>query len=254
MMEDKDYKASDVQDSFSEETSSSEEGKTAMEEAELNESENSDPMNDDQGIPEQVLPASESKEVFSESNEDEDTVRKLIEQVNSEVNTLAYNSAKLSTEMRELHRLYHNEFAGRLRTMQEELERYHEIDRGRIHDGVLGEIARIYSDNEQLIDSAVDPKVKKRIRYLFMDIEQLLESNGVSMIRSEPGSKRNVRFSKIVEKIETNVPELHDKVFRSRSTGFSVDKRPLVKELIDVYIYNPGHTEQENTSEEQEEE
>jgi len=253
-MDDKDYKTSDVQDSFPEEKSPCEEGKTAMEEAEQNAPDNCDPMSADQNIPEQALPSSESKEVSSASNEAEDSVRKLIEQVNSEVNTLASNSTKLSTEMRELHRLYHNEFAGRLRSMQDELERYHEIDRGRIHDGVLGEIARIYSDNEQLIDSAEDPKVRKRIRYLFMDIEQLLESNGVSMIRSEPGSKRNVRFSKIVDKIETSIPELHDKVFRSRSTGFSVDKRPLVKELIDVYIYNPGHTEQENDSEEKEDE
>ncbi len=56
--------------------------------------------------------------------------------------------AKMQTEIREMHRLYHNEFAGRLKTMQEELEEYHEIDRGRVFDDILREIARIYSDNE----------------------------------------------------------------------------------------------------------
>ena len=55
--------------------------------------------------------------------------------------------------------------------------------------------------------------------------------------KSSPGDKRNNKFCQIVEKIETDNPELHDTVASSKGTGFYTEKRPLIKELVDVYVY-----------------
>ncbi len=72
----------------------------------------------------------------------------------------------MAADVREMHKLYHNEFAGRLKSMQDELECYHEIDRGRAFDDVLREVARIYCDNEALLNVEVDDKTAKHIKYL----------------------------------------------------------------------------------------
>lgn len=164
-------------------------------------------------------------------------LRLRLEDIERQVKEQADSYKKLAVDVREMHKLYHNEFAGRLKSMQDELERYHEIDRGRAFDDVLREVARIYCDNETLLGAEVDEKTAKHIRYLFMDIKQLLESNGVMLQKSESGDKRNNKFCQIVERVETNDPKLHDTVVSSKGTGFYTEKRPLIKELVDVYIY-----------------
>lgn len=169
--------------------------------------------------------------------EDDPKLGLALEKIEHHIEEQADSYKKMAADVREMHKLYHNEFAGRLKSMQDELERYHEIDRGRIFDDVLREVARIYCDNEVLLNAKVEDKIAKHIKYLFMDIKQLLESNGVMLQKSEPGDKRNNKFCQIVERIETDNPELHDTVASSKGHGFYTEKRPLIKELVDVYVY-----------------
>jgi molecular chaperone GrpE (heat shock protein) len=164
-------------------------------------------------------------------------IRAGIERLAQELKPIAESSWKTAGEIREIHRLYHNEFANRLKSMQEELERYHEMEKGRTFDGILGEIAKLYSGNEPLVEEITDDKVNKRIRYMFMDMLQILEANGVSMLKSKPGDKRNTRHCQVVERIPTENPDLHDTVKLSRSTGFYVENRSLVKEFVDIYLF-----------------
>jgi len=158
-------------------------------------------------------------------------------QIEHKLKDIAETSAKTVGEVREMHKLYHNEFANRLKSMQEELEQYREIDRGRIYDGILGEIAKLYSDNESVIDDIAEAKVAKKINYMLMDIVQILEANGVHRQKSSIGDQRNVRFCQVVERIPTDNPSLHDTVAKSRSTGFYKENRALIKELVDIYLY-----------------
>jgi len=158
-------------------------------------------------------------------------------QIEGNISSIADSSAKTAAELHDLHRLYHNEFAGRLKSMQDELERYREIDKGRAFDGILLELAKLYCDNESLPDGVTDAKVKKRIGYMLMDVAQILEAYGVQRQKSSPGDKRNPRYCQVIERIPTCDPELNETVFQSRSTGFFVENRALVKELIDVYLY-----------------
>jgi len=140
---------------------------------------------------------------------------------------------KTAAEMRELHKLYHNEFAGRLKNMQDELDDYHEISKGRVFDGILAEIAKLYSDNEKLADTLEN----KQLKFMFMDLLQMLENNGVQVQKSEVGSKRNTKYSQIIEQVITDDPELHDTVAESLNTGFYVENRALVKERVHVNVF-----------------
>ena len=143
------------------------------------------------------------------------------------------SSSKSANSIHELHKLYHTEFAGRLKKMQSELEDYQEIEKGRVYDGILTEIAKIYSDNEDLVDELGN----KRLKFMFMDLLQILESNGVQKQKSEPGDKRNAKHCQVVEQLDADSPDLNDTVVKSLNTGFYVENRTFVKERVHVQTY-----------------
>ena len=145
---------------------------------------------------------------------------------------------RISSEVKEMHKLYHTEFAGRLKSMQDELEQYRKIDKGRAYDDILGALARIYGNNETLADEVDDPKAKKNIRYMLLDIEDLLGVYGMSKLRSSPGEKRNPRHCQILNRIHTDDPEKHDTVAKSYNSGFYIGNRTVIKELVDIYFFD----------------
>jgi hypothetical protein len=144
---------------------------------------------------------------------------------------------RLFSEVREMHKLYHSEFAGRLKVMQDELEQYRKIDKGRAYDDILAAIARIYGNNETLAEEVAEPKAKKSIRYMLMDIEDLLGVYGMEKLRSEPGEKRNPRHCQILGRIPTDDPAKHDTVAKSYNSGFHIGNRTVIKEVVDIYLY-----------------
>lgn len=168
------------------------------------------------------------------SAEDKEVLHKL----SDDMKALSEFAEKISMEVREMHKLYHNEYSGRLRNVQSELDQYRERDKGRTYDGILGEIAKLYSENEMIVDQIEEPKTKKQLRYMFLDMLQILESYGVGKQKSAAGDKRNPRYCQVIERVPTDDPEKHDTVALSRNTGFYIENRPIVKERIDVYLYS----------------
>jgi len=162
------------------------------------------------------------------------------------VQSIADSTAKTSKEIYELHKLYHNEYAKRLTAMQEELERYREIEKGRAFDGILTEIARMYSDNVFAVDDIADEKTQKRFRYMFLDMLQLLENNGVFKQESKQGDKRNTRYCQVTERIPTDDPNLHDTVAKSLNIGFYIENRTLIKEMVRVFVFETNKEDKEN--------
>lgn len=162
------------------------------------------------------------------------------------VQSIADSTAKTSKEIYELHKLYHNEYAKRLTAMQEELERYREIEKGRAFDGILTEIARMYSDNVFAVDDIADEKTQKRFRYMFLDMLQLLENNGVFKQESKQGDKRNTRYCQVTERIPTDDPNLHDIVAKSLNIGFYIENRTLIKEMVRVFVFETNKEDKEN--------
>lgn len=160
-----------------------------------------------------------------------------VNQISQDVKALEASSQNTSREVREMRKYYHDEVAGTLRAMQQELEHYREVDRGRIFDQILSEIAKLHSENSNIIDTIDDEKLKKRLTYLFDDIVQILEMYGVSKLKSKPGDKRNPRHCKVIERVYTNDPSLQDTIAESRNTGFYIENRTLVPEQVYVNIY-----------------
>ena len=164
-------------------------------------------------------------------------IKEKINALDAEVKSIAQSTEKIASEMRDMHRLYHNEFAGRLKSMQDELNAYREIDRGRVYDGIFGEIARLYNDYESILNEITEEKLQKKIKYMFSDIIQILEANGVGIQKSSVGDRRNTRHCQVVERFEAEEQEQHDTVSKSYNTGFYIDNRTLIKERVDVFLF-----------------
>lgn len=160
-----------------------------------------------------------------------------VEKINQRLANIESSEQRVFSEIREMHKLYHSEFAGRLKSMQEEIDYYRKIDKGRIFDDILFVIAKIYCDNESLEEEVQEPKAKKSIRYLLMDLEDLLQLYGVQLLKSKPGDKRNPRHCQVCERIATDNPTLHDTIAKSYNTGAYIDNRTIIKELVDIYIF-----------------
>lgn len=173
-----------------------------------------------------------------------------VEQVSTAVSRVLSDTKRISSEIHELHRLYHNEFAGRLKSMQDELDGYHDADRGNTFDGILSAIARIYVNNESLVDEISDSKARKNVKYMLLDMSELLEEYGVLRLKSKPGDKRNVRHCQIVERIPTDNPDIHDTVAASHSAGFYKGNRTVIKELVDVYFFDKRELTNSDTNKE----
>ena len=158
---------------------------------------------------------------------------------------IADSTTKAAKDIYELHKLYHNEYAKRLTAMQEELEHYRELEKGRAFDCILTEIARVYSDNVSAVDGIADEKIKKRFRYMFLDMLQVLENNGVSKQESKEGDKRNTRHCQVTERILIGDPNLHDTVAKSINIGFYIENRTLIKEMVRVFVYEENREDKE---------
>ena len=160
-----------------------------------------------------------------------------LEQIGQKLDGIANTEQCIFSEVREMHKLYHTEFAGRLKSMQDELEQYRKIEKGRVYDDILAAIARIYGNNETLADEVAEPKAKKSIKYMLLDLEDLLEVYGMGKLRSAPGEKRNPRHCQILNRIPTDDPEKHDTVAKSYNSGFYIGNRTVIKELVDIYFF-----------------
>lgn len=182
------------------------------------------------------LPSKDATPLSPQANPTSDDVD-CLKRIEGSLESIAGTEQRLFSEVREMHKLYHSEFAGRLKAMQDELEQYRKIDKGRAYDDILAAIARIYGNNETLADEVAEPKAKKSIRYMLMDIEDLLGVYGMEKLRSEPGVKRNPRHCQILGRISTDDPAKHDTVAKSYNSGFYIGNRTVIKEVVDIYIY-----------------
>lgn len=173
-----------------------------------------------------------------------------LRQIDEKLEGIVGTEQRLFSEIREMHKLYHAEFAGRLKAMQDELEQYRKIDKGRAYDDILSSIARIYGNNETLADEVAEPKAQKSIRYMLMDIEDLLSVYGMTKLRSTPGEKRNPRHCQVLNRVSTDDLTKHDTVVKSYNSGFYIGNRTVIKEVVDIYIYEGQPITQEIEREE----
>ena len=165
-------------------------------------------------------------------------IKSRLSHVDEKVISIEASTSKTKDEVHQLHKLYHNEYAGRLRKVESELAHYQNIEKGKAFDGILTEIARLYAENAAAAQEISEPKLQKQMRYMFLDLLQILESNGISIMESKTEDKRNAKFCQVAERVPTDDPDLHDTVAKSVRVGFYIENRPLIKEMIHVYVYD----------------
>jgi len=157
--------------------------------------------------------------------------------ISAEMLSLTAATAKVLGETQQIRRLIQEENAGRLQTMQEELDKYHEVEKGKVFDGILTDIARLYSSNVALLEQISDERMGKQLSLMFMDLLQILESYGISKLESKPGETRHPTHSQVIDREYTMLPDRHDTVVRSISPGFYIDDRTIVREMVFVFVY-----------------
>ena len=176
-------------------------------------------------------------------------IREETPQDNSKFEKINSGLDNLFREVRDIHKVCQNFLAGHLRELETELDKYHDIDRGRAFNDVLESIARIYLDYEHLPDEIDDTRIKQRTKYFLLDIIQVLESYGVHVQKSNLGEKRNLRFTQVEGYVETEDEALIDTVAESKRTGFYREKSAVIKEIVSLYIKKEIKNEQEANNE-----
>lgn len=143
-------------------------------------------------------------------------------------------SGKVFYELREIHKLCQNFYAGRMHAAEQELEKYHDIESGRAFDSILKQIAQIYVNNENLPEKIEDAKASRKVSYILLDLLQILEEYGIHPHKSSEGDKIS-RFMSSVGYVETDDPDKNGTVAQSVQTGFYKENSPLMRELVTLY-------------------
>lgn len=159
------------------------------------------------------------------------------EKLSGVIGQLVDETKETTSEVKAVRRLYHNNYAKQLSSMQAELDDYHKIDKGRIYEPILRDIAHVVVNSYFVVDNIADEKIRRSFAYVIDELIQTLDDYGAHMQRSEPGEKRNPHYCQIIHKIPTNDPSLHDTIKESHAIGFYVENRPLIREQVDVYAY-----------------
>lgn len=172
----------------------------------------------------------------------EDKILEALELINLGIEytkgTFSEIARKVEHHASEMNKLYQNEVSGRLQRMHADIEKYREREDNRIFDGILIELANLYSRDHEIIDYATDEKLKTRLSYLFEGLSSLLEKYHVEKLVSQPGDKLNTRHCRVIERVPTDCKENHGLVHKSRSIGFYSGNRTIVKENVDIYYFD----------------
>lgn len=140
--------------------------------------------------------------------------------------------------------------AGVKARMQDELDQYHKLQAQNVYAPILTEIAGLYISTEHLLESAEESHLKEQLKNALLDsLAELLEDNGVTIMRTEIGQARSLRLCKTRKTIATGDENLKGKVAKSYNPAFVLGNQILQKEIVDTYVFDPSlASKDENTA------
>lgn len=129
---------------------------------------------------------------------------------------------------------------------QKELEACKERESGSFNLPVIKDLLGVYFDYLDVMASdkssdSLDENREKTIGMLaglFEDIEDILIRNGIEFVESAQGEPRSMSSSKVIQTVPTDRRELHNCIAASRRKGAVYGKQALVREYVDVYVFN----------------
>lgn len=121
--------------------------------------------------------------------------------------------------------------------MLRELEVFRKQHSGDALIPLLKAVAQLYCDHYSLTQEPCEDLLGRKIKYLFEDLLELLEEYEVKIARTEPCGERSLRLSAASNTLPTDNHDLHGKVAYSHNPSFTLGQTVLVREQVDVYIY-----------------
>lgn len=124
--------------------------------------------------------------------------------------------------------------------MQKDLDALKEQQSGEQFNPILKEIASMYVEYQILLeDKSVADLSRKNLKALFEQLEDLLADYDAEIIRSEIGTVRQTRSTKIIVKVPTAEQDKHNTIAVSRKPGVLRGRTVLYPEFVDVFVYDP---------------
>lgn len=124
--------------------------------------------------------------------------------------------------------------------MQKDLDALKEQQSGEQFNPILKEIASMYVEYQILLeDESVADLSRKNLKALFEQLEDLLADYDAEIIRSEIGTVRQTRSTKIIVKVPTAEQDKHNTIAVSRKPGVLRGRTVLYPEFVDVFVYDP---------------
>lgn len=125
--------------------------------------------------------------------------------------------------------------------MQKDIDALREQQSGEHFNPILKEIASMYVEYQSLLeDGSIADLSRKNLKALFEQLEDLLTDYDAEIIRSEIGSTRQTRSTKIIEKVPTADQDKHNTIAVSRKPGVLRGRTVLYPEFVDVFVYDPA--------------
>lgn len=174
------------------------------------------------------------------AEEEQTDLSKLIEIINKILDQQDRNSRQLTQVLRE-----NVNFQNQVRQgMYDELESMKEIQRGEQFTPILKSIAAVCVEYRTLLnDDSISKKGRRTLQLLFDELEDILAEYDAEIFHSRKGSQRKPLFTKIINTISTDNPDLHNTIAKSRRAGVIRNGRPLYREFVDVYVFDATLTE-----------
>lgn len=174
---------------------------------------------------------------------------RMLEQMDGRLNGICGTEQQIIGELRSLHKLFQNEVSGRIAGMNADIERYRKQENGLIFDDLLRGIASVCCNYGTLPDETDDPKLKRTLELLFIELEELMEAYGVEKEQTAPGQQRRPKFTRSRTLVPTGDPALQGVIVKSHNPCYHIGNRVLVMEDADIYRYTPAPERAEISSE-----
>ena len=161
---------------------------------------------------------------------------KLVEMINAILEQQDKNSRLLNQVLRE-----NINFQNQVRQgMYNELEDLKKQQRGEQFTPILKSIAAICVEYRTLLsDESISQNARRTLQLMFEELEDILGDYGAEIFNSSVGEPRRPLLTKIISTISTGDRDQHNTIAKSRRAGVVRNGRPLYREFVDVYVFDP---------------
>jgi hypothetical protein len=129
--------------------------------------------------------------------------------------------------------------------MYNEIEEMKKQQRGEQFTPILKSLAAICVEYRTILnDDTLSPNTRRTLQLMFEEMEDILAEYGAEIFNSKIGEPRRPLLTKIINTISTNNKENHNTIAKSRRAGVVRNGRPLYREFVDVFVFDPTFVNQ----------